>query len=263
LSVRNVSMNQIAALRLRLKWLLYPGINLHARLRYYRLPGFFGDSGDAGSRRVLDAGSGNGMLSYQSFRKGNTVIGISFKQSEVQGARNLFNEYLRIPEDRLRFDEGNLYDLQFPDNYFGEIICAEVLEHLRRDIDVCRLFWRMLKPGGVLHVCAPNAEHPYNRTFPLDSEEKGGHVRPGYTEESYRKLFEPFGFEVEKVMGLGGPMRQGFNRRIKEIQSRLGVVTGLPLFLLALMVLPLERRDVNPPVPFSIYAMVRKPLEQR
>src|SRR5690606_17742661 len=117
-------------LRVRLKWLMYPGVNLHARLRYRRLPQYIGGSMDEPSRCVLDAGSGNGMLSYQACLKGNKVIGISFKSSEVLGSRELFNRFLGIPEDRLEFLEGNLYDLDFPDNCFDEIVCAEVLEHL-------------------------------------------------------------------------------------------------------------------------------------
>ncbi len=249
--------------RMMLKRWLFPGMNLHSRLRYRQLPHYLGSAMTTKPRLVLDAGSGNGMLSYQSFRRGNTVVGISFKDSEVSGSRELFNEHLGISEEELRFEKGNLYTLDYPDSHFDEIICAEVLEHLSRDADVCRSFWRILKPGGVLHICAPNAEHPYNKTFPLDYEEKGGHVRPGYTEESYRELLEPLGFAVEQTMGLGGPIRQAFSRRIKEMQSRFGVVAGLPLFLLALLVLPFERRDINPAVPFSIYAKVRKPLEQR
>lgn len=247
--------------RMVLKHWLFPGMNLHSRLRYWQLPHHFGPPASANAYEVLDAGSGNGMLSYQSFRKGNRVVGVSFKTSEVSGASGFFNKYLGIREDRLRFEEGDLYELDFPANHFDEIICAEVLEHLRRDADVCHSFWRMLKPGGVLHVCAPNAEHPYNMAFPLDHEEKGGHVRPGYTEKGYRELLEPLGFELEKVVGLGGPIRQAFNRRIKEIQARFGVLAGMPLFLLALAILPFERRDVDPPVPFSIYVKARKPLE--
>lgn len=250
-----------AVCKLQFKWWLYPGINLHARLRYRRLPEWFDSGQGAELRRVLDAGCGNGMLTYQSFRKGGTVIGISFKSGEVSGSKDLFNGYLGISGDRLRFEEGNLYELDFPANHFDEIICVEVLEHLRRDVDVCRLFWETLKPGGALHVCAPNAEHPYNMAFPLDYEEKGGHVRPGYTELSYRKLLEPLGFELEKVVGLGGPIRQAFNRRIKETQARFGAGAGLPLFFLSLVALLFERHDVNPAVPFSIYIKARKPLE--
>lgn len=241
-----------------IKWLLYPGVNLHARLRYRRLPKYLLKTRTEVRSLVLDAGSGNGMLSYQSYRKGSSVIGISFKVSEVTGSRILFNEFLGIPKDWLRFEEGNLYDLDYPDDHFDEIICAEVLEHLRRDAEVCRSFFRMLKPGGVLHVCAPNANHPYNATFPLDESESGGHVRAGYTLESYRALLEPLGFELHEFVSLGGPVRQFFNWRIKEMQSRYGAFAGFPLFLLSLLVLPFESTSREREMPFSIYVKAVK-----
>jgi SAM-dependent methyltransferase len=140
---------------------------------------------------------------------------------------------------------------------FDAIICAEVLEHIRDDRSVCRTFFSLLRPGGCLHVTTPNADHPYNRTFPLDTEEKGGHVRPGYTPETYRALFEPLGFKVEEVSGLGGPVRQAFNSRIKSTQERLGAAAGLPLFVVALPFLWLDSPE--PAVPFSLYARVRRP----
>jgi SAM-dependent methyltransferase len=246
-------------IRTRIKWLIYPGVNLHARLRYKSLPEYLGSASGKGMRIVLDAGCGNGMLSYQSYLKGNRVIGISFKETEVRGCRDLFNRYLGIAEEKLRFQQGNLYELDFPSESFDEIICSEVLEHLNRDAEVCRTFRRLLKPGGVLHVCAPNAEHPYNATFPLDREEKGGHVRPGYTLASYRALLEPIGFEIVEARGLGGPIRQAFNRRIKEAQERFGVLAGLPLFLLALPFLPFDSVRREEQMPFSLYVKVRKP----
>ena len=242
-----------------LYWQLYPGMNLHARLRYRVLPRFL-DDGKA-EPLVLDAGCGNGMLSYQSYLRGGHVLGVSIKESEVHKARRLFNRDRAVREECLRFETGNLYDLSFPENHFDAIICAEVLEHLRGDQDVCAKFYQILKPGGVAHICAPNSEHPYNRTFPLDLEEKGGHVRPGYTEQSYRALLEPLGFRIEQVVGLGGPIRQAFNHRIKELQSRLGDVAGVPLFMLAIAVLPFERHDLDSPTPFSIYVKARKPSE--
>jgi hypothetical protein len=107
-----------------------------------------------------------------------------------------------------------------------------------------------------VHITTPNADHPYNRTFPLDLAEHGGHVRPGYTEASYRALLEPIGFRVEEVSGLGGPIRQAFNARIKAVQARFGAAAGLPLFVAALPWLPLDPEA--PRVPFSLYARARK-----
>jgi SAM-dependent methyltransferase len=243
----------------RLKWWIYPGINLHARLRYQRIPIHFSPSAMNQPCRILDAGSGNGMLAYQAWKKGARVIGVSFKASEVLGARRLFNAFRKIPESDLRFIEGNLYALEFPDNSFDAIICSETLEHLRHDDAVCRSFWRLLKPGGFLHLCAPNADHPYNVTFPLDPEERGGHVRPGYTLSSWQALLAPIGFQIQVTEGLGGPVRQFFNRHIKETQERYGAWAGLPLFVLSQICLPFERRSAEAQSPFSIYVQAIKP----
>lgn len=242
-----------------LRMAIFPGVNLHARLRYKRIPKHFGSGDQRAGRQVLDAGSGNGMLAYQAWKQGARVVGVSLKPSEVTGARRLFNNYRRIPETELRFIEGNLYALDFPDASIDVIICSETLEHLRHDDAVCRDFWRLLKPGGVLHVCAPNADHPYNISFPLDPEEHGGHVRPGYTLETWRALLEPIGFQIQISEGMGGPIRQFFNRRIKETQERFGALAGVPLFVLAQLFLPFESRAAETRMPFSIYVQATKP----
>ena len=245
-----------ASMRTTVKALLFPGINLHSRDRYQRVPHKFGSEIKPGAR-VLDAGCGNGMLSYQAWRRGASVLGISIKQKEVDGCRAMFNGRRHIPETELRFENLNLYEMPGAEYQFDAIICAEVLEHIRDDQGVCRKFFELLKPGGCLHLTSPNADHPYNRTFPLDADERGGHVRPGYTDETYRGLLEPIGFSLEEVSGLGGPIRQAFNSRIKSIQERLGAAAGVPLFLAALPFLPLD--PSAPPQPFSLYARARKP----
>ena len=124
---------------------------------------------------------------------------------------------------------------------------------------MCRSFWWLLKPGGLLHVCSPNAQHPYNASFPLDPDESGGHVRPGYSLADYRGLLEPVGFETDTVQGLSGPVRQAFNRRIKELQARYGAAAGVPLFLLSLPFLWFENRAREQNNPFSIYVRAHKP----
>lgn len=236
----------------------FPGVNLHARERYEVLPRYFRGPSHGQSRRVLDAGSGNGMLAYKSALLGNNVIGVSFSASEVEKATQEFNTRKRLPTHRLEFRQQNLYSLDFPPEYFDEIICSEVIEHLQRDTDVCRKFFELLKPGGILHLCAPNSEHPYNAAFPLDLHETGGHVRPGYTFESYSALLEPLGFRIAAKAGLGGPVRQAFNRRIKNFQSRFGAAAGVPMFFLALPFLWLDL-FVLKKTPFSLYVTTLKP----
>ncbi len=246
------------ALRERIKWLLFPGTNLHARLRRRILPSYFGTASAGESRRVLDAGSGNGMLAHASYLRGSRVVGVSIKEGEVQRCRKLFNEFLGIAEDRLSFRLHNLYELEALGESFDEVICSEVLEHIERDEEVCRGFWNVLKPGGVLHLCCPNADHPDNIHKELDEHEAGGHVRPGYTVQMYRELLEPIGFQIVESDGIGGPVRETFNRRIIRTQERVGQVPGFLLFLLALPFLWLDPR--HPRTPFSVYVKAIKPL---
>lgn len=238
------------------KSLLYPGVNLHARCRFQEIPKQFGAEVSQGAK-VLDAGCGNGMLSLQAHRRGADVLGISIKQNEVDGCRQMFNRGRSIPEERLRFENLNLYDMEAAEYQFDGIICTEVLEHIKDDVGICRKFFELLRPGGCVHITSPNAEHPYNVEFPLDLEEKGGHVRPGYTEQTYRELLEPLGFEIDRTVGLGGKVRQGFNWRIKAAQESLGAWVGVPMFFAAAPFLWLD--SDSPKVPFSLYVCARKP----
>ena len=86
--------------REQIKWLFFPGLNLNARLRFRVLPKFFGRPKPGEQRLVLDAGCGNGMLSYQAYRMGNKVLGVSIKD-EVVRDKKFFNEYHGIADDRL------------------------------------------------------------------------------------------------------------------------------------------------------------------
>jgi SAM-dependent methyltransferase len=196
------------------------------------------------------------MLAYQSFILGNQVIGVSIKD-EVRRNQKLFNDYLGISDDRLQFRDVNLYKIETLDLSFDEIICTEVMEHIKGDAQVCESFFRILKPGGILHICCPNAEHPHHRAYPLDPEESGGHVRPGYTYETYKQMLEPIGFALSPPLGLGGPVRQACNKCITKAQEVGGLALGLPLFAL---LGPLSVLDQSTPkMPYSLYVRATKP----
>ncbi len=243
-------------MKTQIKWLLFPGLNLHARLRSKVLPTYFGRPTNGHERLVLDAGCGNGSLAYQSYKLGNRVVGVSIKD-EVQRNRQLFNEHLGIPEERLSFRDVNLYQVDSLTERFDEIICTEVMEHIKGDREVCGKLFQILKPGGVLHLCCPNAEHPDHVNYPLDPDEQGGHVRPGYTYQMYKDLLEPIGFEVSEPVGIGGDIRQFCNRPITRAQELLGLPAGLAAFAI---LGPWAALDSQAPrVPYSLYVRARRP----
>jgi len=239
------------------KAILYPGVNLHARERYTLVPSRFGAE-MAEDARVLDVGCGNGMLCYQAWRRGAKVLGITIKEGERRGCSSYFNEFRKIPPVRLGFVRSTIFEFQGDPAGYDAVICTDVLEHLKDDVDAVRKMYSLLKPGGRAYLTVPNASHPYNTNFPLDMEGKGGHVRSGYTTETLRAPVETAGFQIEEMAGFGGPIRQAFNSSIKVVQERFGAAAGLPLFLLALPFLPLDPKQLQ--LPFGLFARCRKPL---
>jgi SAM-dependent methyltransferase len=232
--------------------LVYPGLDLHTRNRA-SLRRFW----KKGPRDVLDAGSGNGYLSWLAYKSGARVIGMNVEEKQVEKAIKFLIGYKKADPARLRFEVRNLYDLGQECRLFDEIICFEVLEHVRFDAMVVKEFHRMLRPGGVLHVCSPNPLHPRHQAEILDAHESGGHVRRGYTEEDYRILLEPAGFCIDRLVGIGPKPLYLADKVLRSIRNRVGDLAALPLFPLALPVIWFAK--FNPPTPFSLYVRAVKP----
>ena len=240
-----------AALRYKIRNLFYPGLDLHTRNRA-SLTRFWG----TGPRDVLDAGSGNGYFSWLAYQTGARVVAMNREPQQVEKARDFLIVHKGADPDRLHFEQRNLYDLTDETRTFDEIICFEVLEHLVRDRDVLAQFYRILRPGGALHLCCPHRLHPRHQAEVLDTKETGGHVRPGYTEEDYRKLLEPAGFHIASVVGIGTPAVYHADRILRRIRNRLGDWAALPLLPITLPAVWLAR--LNPPLPFSLYVKAIK-----
>jgi len=228
------------------KRILFPGLDLHTRCRYKFLP----DLLLAGDIETLDAGCGNGALSYAAYKKGNRVFGVSYVKREVEDTNELFAS-MGIPRNQIDLMELNLYKLETLDRKFDQIICSETLEHIRRHEEIIASFAAMLKPGGRLVLSCPNAPHPENALGrDADTPEDGGHVRDGYTLASYRELLEPAGFRIRSHVGLGSPLLCRLDYIVRHVRVKIGDACSLPLFLL---LLPLTLFDYpNPKVPLSL-----------
>jgi SAM-dependent methyltransferase len=237
--------------KLAAKRAFFPGLDLHTRCRYRFLPEYI----RAGSIDTLDAGSGNGALSYSAYRKGNRVLGVSLDQRSVDDTAALFR-YIGIPQDTLQFLRMNVYDLGSLGRKFHQIICGETLEHIRRDREVVQLFADLLIPGGQLLLCCPHALHPEHNLGRTDEPETGGHVRDGYTLESYRALLQPAGFRITGTLGIGSPLLCRLNKLLRGIRDRVGDLGAFPVYFL---LLPLTWLDYPAPkMPFSLAVIAEK-----
>jgi SAM-dependent methyltransferase len=235
------------------KWFLFPGLDINTRCRVRFLPRFF----RAGSLETLDAGCGNGALSLAACHKGNRVLGVTLDEDQIRRNRAFFARWGSASRERLQFEVYNLYDLRKLGRKFDQIICAETLEHIARDAEVIAIFHEILNPGGILHLCCPYARHPQHNMGRVNCPEDGGHVRDGYTWESYHSLLEPAGFRIEVQAGLGSSfLMNALDGPVRFIRNRFGMAAAIPFFLVAQPFTFLDR--LNPEVPFSIYVQAVK-----
>ena len=238
-------------LKLMAKDLFFPGLDLHTRCRYR----FLDDCIRSGPLETLDAGFGNGALSYLAFRKGNRVLGVTAAAREVADTTALFRKR-GIPAEKVEFRQMNIYDLRSLNRRFDQIICSETLEHIKRDREVAQMFADLLNPGGRLLLCCPHALHPENNLGRTDEPETGGHVRDGYTFQSYERILQPAGFRIVQRIGVGSPVVTTLDRGLRRLRHKIGDAGAFPLFLLMLPFTWMDYRD--PQMPFSVAVVAEK-----
>jgi SAM-dependent methyltransferase len=181
---------------------------------------------------------------------------VTLDEDQIRRNRELFSRWGGCPPDRLQFEVCNVYDLKKLSRKFDQIICSETLEHIARDKEVVAIFHDLLNPGGVLHLCCPNAMHPAHRQGRTHGPEDGGHVRDGYTWESYRALLEPAGFHIDARAGLGSPFLFAVDRTVRFIRNHFGDAAAIPFFLLLWPLIWLDW--IDPQTPYSVYVRALK-----
>ncbi|MBM4411306.1 MAG: methyltransferase domain-containing protein [Chloroflexi bacterium] len=99
--------------------------------------------------RLLDVGCGPGTITTGLARAvaPGEVVGIDVVPAILDQAREA---NAGIPN--VRFEEGSVYALSYPDASFDVCHAHQVLQHLTRPVDAAREMRRVLKPGGLAAV---------------------------------------------------------------------------------------------------------------
>jgi SAM-dependent methyltransferase len=154
-------------------------------------------------RTVLDVGCGNGYLGALLAERGYVVTGIE----RSGGWSAPFPDSVRLIEADL--EEG----LPPIETTFDYVLCADILEHLRRPEAMLRRLKAVTRPGGIVISSLPNSGNIYFRLnilagrFPQD--DKGlfdrTHVR-FYTWAGWSSLFNESGWEIANVKSSAIPV---------------------------------------------------------
>jgi ubiquinone/menaquinone biosynthesis C-methylase UbiE len=105
---------------------------------------------------ILDAGMGPGRLLEELHRRGWTVSGTDISEEMVARARE------RVPQAAERILRAEVGRLPFPDGSFDAVVATGVLEYVPDLGSALRELARVLRPGGVAVVSAPNPRAVYS-----------------------------------------------------------------------------------------------------
>jgi SAM-dependent methyltransferase len=147
--------------------------------------------GPTAGLRCLDLGSDNGVVSLLLRRGGGDWASADMTEESVASIRELVGSDVHlVPGPRL----------PFADAEFDRVVVVDMLEHVDDDRAFAEELARVLKPGGRLVVNTPHLKDTRLRRLRHrlgQTDERHGHVRPGYTVKALEALLEPR-FVLEK-----------------------------------------------------------------
>lgn len=142
------------------------------------------------SGRVLDVGTGTGMLAIE-FAKGIPtveVVGLDLSDVALELARD--NAQKSRASSRVSFERGDAEDMPFEDDTFDLVISGNTLHLLKNPVRMLNEIQRVLKPGGRFLVS------DFRRSWLGILTE---HVRSAYSAEEVRDLLRQSELQNWKV----------------------------------------------------------------
>jgi ubiquinone/menaquinone biosynthesis C-methylase UbiE len=104
----------------------------------------------------------------------------------------------KFRDEELDYYAADAHCLPFAENTFDKIVAFEVLHHMEEIRTVLSELYRVLKPGGHLFTCEPNASNPYRRLSELRDYFRGTH-ESSFSKRELLRLFEDAGFRIADV----------------------------------------------------------------
>ncbi len=207
---------------------------------------------------LLDIGCGTGSFLVFMRSLGWDVAGLESDPKAVQVAREGHG---------LKVTEADIEDADLPEATYDAITMGHVIEHVLNPVQVLRVVFRWLKPGGTLVIRTPNARSWGHRLFHESwmSLDPPRHLHL-FSPRTLQTCVERAGFlikdihtsarsaqgvfHVSRTIALGGPREPGGAYPGRSLRSRA--------FILAEMVMCLVNQDAGE----EIVLLARRPIPE-
>lgn len=142
--------------------------------------------------RCLDLGSDNGVVSLLLRRRGGRWASADLTAEAAASIRELVTDDVHLVPGGAR--------LPFADAEFDRVVVVDMLEHVADEAAFAAELARITRPAGRLVVNTPHLKHTALRRVRHalgQTDEKHGHLRPGYTPESLSAVLAA-GFDLDR-----------------------------------------------------------------
>jgi SAM-dependent methyltransferase len=171
--------------------------------------------GASAGLRCLDLGSDNGVISLLLRRRGGDWASADMTEEAVASIRELVgSDVHRVDGVRLPFRDGE----------FDAVVVVDMLEHAPDEAAFVAELARVTRPGGRLVVNTPHLKRSALRRLRHalgQTDERHGHLRPGYTSARLRQLLDGR-FELETCATYSRFFSELVDTAINWLVARLG-----------------------------------------
>lgn len=172
------------------------GLRIRARNVFSLIPT------DRSYGRILDAGSGTGVMVFEMGRRypSASVVGIDEREDAVRSGK-VIAEKIRSSNVHFHRAKAETFESDAP---FDLVLCVDILEHAEDDVGVLRNIHRLASPGGILLLHVPALYRRYPVWRRQLNFEVPTHVRRGYEVPDIVEKVDKAGFAVvDKGMTYG------------------------------------------------------------
>ncbi len=161
--------------------------------------------------RLLEIGSGLGMLSYTLYSRGWDTVSLELSKPAAEWARKVF----KLPVDTSLIEDYRLGGDQFK---FNCVVMVEVIEHFYNIQHALKSIKKILKRGGMLFGTTPNIDSEHWKISKQDIYDPTDHIVL-FNKESLKKILEDNGFKDVDVKFFGGGSKNDSNLMYSAIRK--------------------------------------------